>query len=39
MTQQKSEVRFSRLKEYHEYKMRKSKQPSTPPYNNETKQV
>jgi hypothetical protein len=31
MTQQKSEVRFSRLREYHEYKMRKSKQPSKTP--------
>ena len=31
MTQQKSEVRFSRLREYHEYKMRKSEQPSKPP--------
>ena len=30
MTQQKSEVRFSRLREYHEYKMRKSEQPSKP---------
>lgn len=31
MTQQKSEVRFSRLREYHEYKMRKSEQPSKTP--------